>query len=153
MRSPLSSRTNNRPVAPFALDFGFPFEVVVTASVIVLSCQKNWLRGRRVPRLLRGRCSPVEVRRALFQKRRKGLLSVCRANLRAELLVLGLDCRLDLFAERSLHKSLAGLQRAGRLRCYFACCFGRRSEQVLIRYDLRDQPQIRGSSGIERQSQ
>src|SRR5258708_804330 len=56
-----------------------------------------------------------EVRRTLLQERRKRLLCVVRANLRAELFVLGLHCRLDLFAKWLLHEPLGGLQRASRL--------------------------------------
>src|SRR5229473_7508068 len=78
----------------------------------------------------------AEVRSALLQKRVERLLCVLRPNLRAELFVLGLDGRLGLLANGALQESLAGLQRAGRLRGELLRRFHRAREQVLIGYDL-----------------
>src|SRR5260370_34352190 len=82
---------------------------------VVCSC----LRGR-----WRFDC-PREVRLALFQEGCKRLPCVFRADLRAELFVLGLHRRLDLLTKWLLHEPLAGLQRCGRLRCQFPRRFGR----------------------------
>src|SRR6266852_6214969 len=58
--------------------------------------------------------APREVRLALFQESRKRLFGVFRADLRAELLVLGFHRRFELLKKWLLHEPLAGLQRCGR---------------------------------------
>src|SRR5216683_2078686 len=99
MRPPLNSSMNSRPFAPLRLGFGLRLEFAST--LIYFSPVASPLHGRG------GLHRSAEVRRALLQECRQCLFCVFRTNLRAELLVLGLHCRLDLFAERSLHKSLA----------------------------------------------
>src|SRR6476660_5250246 len=90
------------------------------ASPVLLSIQTSCGDAEVFPLFagpsLCGRCGfhgLGEVRRALLKKRRQRLLGVFRANLRAELFVLSLHCRLDLLPEGPLQESLARLQRAG----------------------------------------
>src|SRR6266851_3473507 len=96
---------------------------------------------------------PREVGLALFQESRERLFCVFGADLRAELLVLGLHRRLDLLAKWLLHEPLAGLQRCGRLRCQFPGRFGRSRQHVLVGYDLGNQTQLRSAPGIKGSSQ
>src|ERR1700704_6556411 len=94
-----------------------------------------------------------EVRLALFQEGRKRLFGVFGADLRTELFVLGLHRRPDLLTKWLLHEPLAGLQRRSRLRCQFPSRFGCSRQDVLVGYDLSNQPQLRGPPGAEGTSQ
>src|ERR1700757_3379329 len=94
-----------------------------------------------------------EVGLALFQEGRERLFCVVRADLHAELFVLGLHRRLDLLTKWLLHEPLAGLQRCGRLRRQLPSRFGRSRQDILVGYDFANQTQLRGAPGIEGSSQ
>ena len=103
---------------------------------VVLLCERALTRRAQAGRFYAAGVDfvvAVEVGRAFLQKRRKRLLCILGPDLDAELLVLELHRSLDLIDERRLHESLAGPQRAGRLRRQFPRRFGRRGQKVLDR--------------------
>src|SRR3954453_7979316 len=89
-----------------------------------------------------------EVRLALFRESGERLSCVFRADLRAELFVLGLHRGLDLLAKWLLHEPLAGLERCGRLRCQFPSRVGCFCPKIVVGDDFGSQTQLRRAPGI-----